>query len=245
VPADTVPLVSSTSGAALVETAAPAAANAPAQTPPQLIEVKPPSPWDRFWSLLRLGPTGVFLRLYDQFMRKMSGTPVWKYSRITPNLYVGGQHVNLKGMDQEGITAIVNMREDYYSDEKRGIGGKRHLHLATRDNTPPTLAMLDQGADFIHQEINTGGKVYIHCGVGIGRAPSMAAAYFIKYENMAAAEAMGLIRKTRPFIHLTSKQYAQLDTFEEVTRKAKKDVGDSTTPQPISPEAKENIVLTK
>ncbi|NJN37170.1 MAG: dual specificity protein phosphatase family protein [Nitrospiraceae bacterium] len=251
------PLVSSSSGAALVETPAQQASDpsavkattkattASGQPAPVVEEIKPPSAWDRFWSLLRVGPKGVFLRLYDQFKRKVTGTPVWEYSRITPNLYVGGQHINLEGMDTEGITAIVNMREEYFSDEKRGIGGKRHLHLATLDNTPPSMEALDKGADFIHQEINTGGKVYIHCGVGIGRAPSMAAAYLIKYENLNAADAMNLIRKTRPFIHLTPKQYKQLDTFAEATRKAKQQVGETTAPQPISPEAKENIVITK
>jgi|GEM_PF-2001289 len=253
---EAVPLVSSSSGAVLVETPAintPEAvaattkgSAAPTAQPILAVqEIKPPNAWNRFWSLLRVGPTGVALRLYDQFMRKFSGTPVWKYSRITPNLYVGGQHVSLKGMDLEGITAIVNMREDYHSDEKRGIGGKRHLHLATRDNTPPSLEALDKGADFIHQEINTGGKVYIHCGVGIGRAPSMAAAYLIKYENMTSAAAMALITKTRPFIHLTRKQYEQLDAFADASHKAKKEAGEPTAQKPISPEAKENIVLTK
>jgi len=254
--ADVVPLVSSSSGAALVETpaintpettaATTRASAAPTAQPILAVEeIKPPNAWNRFWSLLRVGPQGVALRLYDQFMRKVSGTPVWKYSRITPNLYVGGQHVNQAGMDLEGITAIVNMREDYYSDEKRGIGGKRHLHLATRDNTPPSLEALDKGADFIHQEINTGGKVYIHCGVGIGRAPSMAAAYLIKYENMTTASAMALITKTRPFIHLTRKQYQQLEAFDEASRKAKKQAGEAIAQKPISPEAKENIVITK
>ena len=253
---EVIPLVSSSSGAALVETSAINTLDAVAATTkgsmvptaqPILVvqEIKPPNAWNRFWSLLRVGPTGVALRLYDQFMRKISGTRVWKYSRITPNLYVGGQHVSLKGMDMEGITAIVNMREDYHSDEKRGIGGKRHLHLATLDNTPPSIEALDKGADFIHQEVSTGGKVYIHCGVGIGRAPSMAAAYLIKYENMTAATSMALITKTRPFIHLTRKQYEQLDAFDEATRKAKKEAGEPTAQKPISPEAKENIVLTK
>lgn len=237
----------------------PAAASAPVPLMPQgtnaapapipyveaLKDIEPPNAWNRFWSLLRVGPLGVFMRLYDQFKRRWTGTPVWNYSRITPNLYVGGQHTHLTGMDLEGITAIVNMREDHFSDEKRGLGGKRHLHLATRDNTPPSLEALDKGADFIHQEINTGGKVYIHCGVGIGRAPSMAAAYLIKYENLSAAKAMSLIRKTRPFVHLTPKQYKQLEIFAEASRKAKEAADLSTAPKPISPEAKENIIITE
>ena len=36
-----------------------------------------------------------------------------------------------------------------------------------------------RGVCFIDAEINRGGKVYIHCAVGCGRAPTMTAAYLI------------------------------------------------------------------
>jgi hypothetical protein len=182
--------------------------------------VKPPSPFARILSLLRTGPRALSLRFYDQIRRRMTGTPVWGLSRITPNLYIGGQHTSVKGFQQEGITAVVNMREIHHDDLKRGIGGTTHLHLATRDNTPPTMDDLEKGADFIDTEIKAGGKVYVHCAVGVGRAPSMAAAYLIKHEKMTAVDAIALIRLTRPFVHLTGKQMRQLIAYEESVRAA-------------------------
>ena len=72
---------------------------------------------------------------------------------------------------------------------------------------------LNQGVDFINKAIAQGGKVYIHCGGGVGRAPAMAAAYFISqgYERDQAIE---LIRKARPFIRIMPAQMEQLERFE-------------------------------
>ncbi len=176
---------------------------------------KPPSQLNRMWSLLRMGPKGIVLRFVDQGKRKLTGVPHWGLSRVTPQLYVGGQHQNWDGMAQEGIVAVVNMREANFDDVAQGIGGSAHLHLPTRDNTPPTLDDLDQGADFIAQHIQQGSKVYVHCGVGVGRAPTMAAAYLIKYEHLAPSVALKKIRAVRPFIHLTSRQRHRLDEFQQ------------------------------
>ncbi|MCU0511180.1 MAG: dual specificity protein phosphatase family protein [Anaerolineae bacterium] len=182
------------------------------------MEGQPPSQWNRVFSLLRTGPAALFWRFYDQGLRRLTGAPVWHLSRITPQLYVGGQHLHLSPLLREGITATVNLREAHYSDVDRGIGGPQHLHLATRDNTPPTLPDLNSGADFIAAQIAAGGKVYVHCGVGVGRAPTAAAAYLIKYHRLTPAQALARIRQVRPFIHLTRRQYGQLITFEQQVR---------------------------
>ena len=115
--------------------------------------------------------------------RRETGAPVWQYSKVTPQLYVGGQHT-IQGyaeMREFGITAIVNMREARYSDVKQGIGGERHLHLPTVDHTPPSVDDLMRGVAFISEEISSreNAKVYIHCAAGCGRAPTMAAAYLV------------------------------------------------------------------
>jgi dual specificity MAP kinase phosphatase len=175
----------------------------------------PPSPLSRIRSLLRVGAKAIMMRFYDQGSRRWTGRPVWAYSRITPQLYVGGQH-RKRGwgaMGKEGITAVVNMREAHLDDAKRGVHGKNYLHLPTIDNTPPTLDDLERGAKFIHDEIAKGGKVYVHCGVGVGRAPTQAAAYFI-YIGMTTDEALSAIKAKRPFIHLTRTQHEQLRAFE-------------------------------
>ncbi|QPC82620.1 dual specificity protein phosphatase family protein [Phototrophicus methaneseepsis] len=176
---------------------------------------KPPSQLSRIASLLRTGPRGLSLRFIDQGRRKRTGAPTWSLSKVTPNLYVGGQHYK-KGWQQmldEGITAVLNMREAHLDDVVNGIGGDYHLHLPTRDNTPPSLEDLQCAAEFIDEHVRKAGKVYVHCGIGVGRAPSAAAAYLI-YTGMSADEALAAIREVRPFIHLTPGQYRQLKAFE-------------------------------
>jgi predicted protein tyrosine phosphatase len=180
-------------------------------------DTRPVNQITRMFSLLQVGPRALALRFYDQFRRKISGAPVWNLSRITPFLYVGGQHFlqGWQAMQREGITAILNLRESRHDDRARGISGDAYLHLVTRDNTPVALEDLHRAADFIQQIAQQGGKVYVHCGVGVGRAPSAAAAYFIKYQAMNTDEAIRFIKRSRPFIHLTGSQKAQLRIFEQ------------------------------
>lgn len=175
---------------------------------------QPPSHFARAVSLLQTGPRGLFYRFFDQLARKWTGAPYWGVTRITPQLYVGGQHY-AKGwhlMQTEGIEAVVNLREAHYDDTEKGVCGAHHLHLPTRDNTPPTMEDLMAGARFIADQVAQGRKVYIHCGVGVGRAPTQAAAYLIT-TGMSAKEAVKTIKRVRPFIHMTPRQHAQLEAF--------------------------------
>jgi len=183
-------------------------------------ETTPPNTLRRVISLLRTGFTPIALRFYDQTTRKRTGAPIWELSRITPQIYCGGQHYpqGWQAMEEEGITAVLNMREPVHDDAALGIGGTRHLHLPTPDNTPVSIEDLDKAADFIAEEVANGGKVYIHCGVGVGRAPSATAAYFIKHQGISAREAIQMIRKVRPFVHLTGSQGKQLFTYEQHLR---------------------------
>lgn len=176
--------------------------------------VKPSPPHKRILSLASTGPRAILLRFIDQAYRKIGGAPLWTLSQVTPQLFLGGQHHRRgwRAMQARGITAIVNLRETKFSDAAKGIGGERHLHLATVDNTPPTVADLMRGAALIGDEIQRGGKVYIHCGVGVGRAPTMTAA-FLMTTGLSAEEALRQIKKTRPFVHLTDEQRDALDEF--------------------------------
>lgn len=176
---------------------------------------KPTNQLNRIISLARTGPMAVVTRFIDQIYRKRTGAPYWKMSEVTPQLFCGGQHYpsGYDEMVQKGITSIVNMREAHISDVDKGVEGERHLHLATVDNTPPQVDDLIKGAEFVRNEIENGGKVYIHCGVGVGRAPTMTAAYLIT-TGLSPNEALQKIKRVRPFIHLTNKQRRVLDEFE-------------------------------
>ncbi|MCS6837172.1 MAG: dual specificity protein phosphatase family protein [Anaerolineae bacterium] len=176
----------------------------------------PPSQFQRALSLLRTGPRGLFWRLADQLVRKASGRPLWRVSQVSPLLYLGGQHSSRgwAAMQARGIQAIVNLREAHKDDAALGIAPTAYLHLPTPDNTPPSLDDLARGARFIAQHIERGQAVYVHCGVGVGRAPSQVAAYLIS-TGLSADEALEQIRRVRPFIHLTRAQRQQLERYAE------------------------------
>ena len=176
---------------------------------------KPPHPLARVGSLLSAGPRAVALRWYDQIHRRLTGSPVWRLSEVMPQLLLGGQHYpnGYCRMRDYGITAIVNMRQ-HHSDVNRDIAGDRHLQLATVDNTPPSIEDLRKGVRFISQEIERGGKVYIHCAVGCGRAPTMTAAYLIT-TGLTPKAALKRIKQVRPFVHPTKRQKMALERFAE------------------------------
>ena len=177
---------------------------------------KPPSRAKRIVKFVQTGPHNIRLRLEEDLHRHRYGVSRRKYSEITPQLHIGGQH-NGRGYERlrhRGITAIVNMREEKYSDVRKGIGGERHMHLPTIDHSPPSIEQMMRGVDFIAREIEQHrGRVYIHCRAGCGRAPSMAAAYLIS-SGMTRKEALIFIKNARPFISLNRSQLLVLDQFE-------------------------------
>ena len=173
-----------------------------------------------WYGIVDHGPWVSFLGLAEFFMRFVTGAPVQRLSEITPQLHISGQHQGRgwKTLSKRGITAMVNMRTEF-DDQAAGIAPPRYMHLKILDNTPPTLEHLQAGSDFIAQEIKQGGKVYIHCAAGVGRAPTMAAAYLVS-TGYSPAEAWKQIRKVRPFIRPTPAQIAQVDAFAEKVRAA-------------------------
>lgn len=168
-------------------------------------------PWFWLWFI----PYAILVRIYATVMRRRLGHPLQKYSEVTKQLWVGGQHrpKGWKWMQDQGITAIVNLRKEF-DDAAAGIAPEHYLYLPTIDNTPPTIEDLERGVEFIRQEIERGGKVYIHCGVGVGRAPTLAACYLTS-TGMSPALAWATIRLTRPFVLPRRSQAAQVLHFKQ------------------------------
>ncbi len=165
------------------------------------------------WLFLR-GPAIVFWRLVAQSYRIVTGRP------INPNLcalqphYIGGQHRQRGwGFMQSNlnITAVLNLRFEH-DDARYAIVPDTYLYLPVKDNTPPTQEQLWQGVAFISAQIEQGGVVFVHCGVGVGRAPTMVAAYLVS-TGLTVAEAWALIRKVRPFVLPLRLQVQAVETF--------------------------------
>ncbi|MGD9029379.1 MAG: dual specificity protein phosphatase [Anaerolineae bacterium] len=168
--------------------------------------------WDR---LVKQGIRATALWATDHLVRIVTGAPIQRVSQITPQLHVGGQY-RQRGRQRltlRGVTAVVNLRIEF-DDEEAGIAPKRYLYLPTVDDTAPSLEDLRAGVDFIAEEMENGGGVYVHCGSGVGRAPTVAAAYLVS-TGLAPDEAWARIRAVRPFVRPRPEQVAQLRRFAE------------------------------
>jgi hypothetical protein len=166
--------------------------------------------WARF---TRQGLHTTALWAADHAVRIVIGAPIQRVSQITPQLHVGGQY-RRRGwpkLVERGITAVVDMRTEF-DDNDASIAPPRYLYLPTVDDTPPTLEQLREGVAFITEEVARGGGVYVHCGSGVGRAPTMAAAYLVS-TGLTPDQAWARIRQVRPFIRLKPEQIAQIERF--------------------------------
>jgi hypothetical protein len=151
----------------------------------------------------------------DHAVRIVTGAPIRSVSQITPQLHVGGQY-RRRGWPRlavRGITAVVDVRVEF-DDEAAGIAPPRYLHLPTVDDEPPTLEQLRAGVTFTAEETAQGGAVYVHCGAGVGRAATMAAAYLVS-TGLTPDQAWARIRQVRPFIRPKPAQIAQIERFAE------------------------------
>ncbi len=155
-----------------------------------------------------------FQKIADHTHNTIFGAPTLKRSKITANLFLGGQY-NLQGLTRLkkiGITAIINMRmHSIYT--LAHYQGFQYLHLPTVDNTAPKLNDLIEGAEFADNEIKNGGKVYIHCRQGHGRGPSMAIAYLLKI-GTTYDDAYKLVKRVRTFINPRMEQIERLKELE-------------------------------
>lgn len=180
----------------------------------------------RIWRLIRKGADILRHRLRTQGVRTtllwfvvrgltfVTGVPTIRYSRITPQVFVGPQYRRMgkRKLERHGVNAGINMRSEF-DDAAHELEFPRYCHLPTVDDDPPGLEQLNVGAEFIDQVVKDGGKVYIHCAGGIGRAPTMAAAYLVS-QGLGLDEAIARIRSARPFIRIMPSQMARLRQFE-------------------------------
>jgi protein-tyrosine phosphatase len=120
-------------------------------------------------------------------------------TKIWERLFIGGlaDAEELAAGNPHGITTVVSLSEIPVEAKRKGVN---YLHHAVEDAEPVPVWRFDAIMDALSENIRWGGKVLLHCGQGISRAPSMAAAYMdaVGYKSIEAA--LGEIRRVRPFI---------------------------------------------
>ena len=120
-------------------------------------------------------------------------TQVWE------RLFIGGiaDAEQLADANPSGITTVVSLSEIPVEAKRRDI---KYLHLPIEDDVLVPVRQFYGVMDAIRKNIRW-GTVLLHCGVGVSRAPSLAAAYMDAVGCMGIDAAIKEIRQVRPFIH--------------------------------------------
>ena len=97
---------------------------------------------------------------------------------------------------KQGVKSIVTMTENALPET--WVEDVKYLHIPTPDLTAPDIEQIDTAVDFIHERINSNEAVMVHCAAGMGRAGTVLACYFVKYQKHSAKDAISKIREERP-----------------------------------------------
>ncbi len=137
-------------------------------------------------------------------------------SWVTRELAVGGRvHPDdIPALARSGVTHVVDTRSEYCDDTQKMV--KEHielLHLPTPDTYPLTVEQLQQGAAWVQERIQKGGRVLIHCEHGVGRSVLLTCAVLV-YGGMSSHDALALVQEKRWQAAPNHRQVARLREFE-------------------------------
>ena len=145
----------------------------------------------------------------------------FEYNYIADGIYIGTNqccqtHFDETLKNKEGITAEISLEKDRI-DAPFGIDF--YVWIPIENHTAPTEDQLNFWVAVLEKLLEMKRKVYVHCQYGHGRAPTMVAAYYIK-QGKSIKEAIELIKKQRPTIHI---EEIQKKALEEYKRKISSD----------------------
>jgi protein-tyrosine phosphatase len=135
---------------------------------------------------------------------------------ITTHLAVGGRihSEDIKALAAAGVTHVVDTRSEHCDDAE--ALAKEHielLHLPTDDTRPLTIEQMLQGAQWVQERIEQGGRVLIHCEHGVGRSVQLTCAVLV-YDGMHSHDALQLVQQKRWQAAPNHRQVKRLREFE-------------------------------
>ncbi len=134
-------------------------------------------------------------------MGDTGGTQYERFKWLAPGKLAGGPHPDLYDglvnvapfFRSQGIGAILSVYDKPLTPDP-GEFGFRYLFAETPNFRPPQdLPPLLQ---FIHEEVEQGRGVLVHCFAGIGRTGTVLAAWLLQQDvTLSAAEAISRVRE--------------------------------------------------
>ncbi|XP_029690850.1 dual specificity protein phosphatase 13-like isoform X1 [Takifugu rubripes] len=122
---------------------------------------------------------------------------------VWPHLYLGDMFMshNKLGLWQLGVTHVLNAahgklcckgNEDFYGTTVKYYGVPAN-DLPTFDLSP----FFHPAAEFIHRALSSGGKVFVHCAVGVSRSAALVLAYLMIHHHHTLLSSVRCVQQKR------------------------------------------------
>jgi protein tyrosine phosphatase (PTP) superfamily phosphohydrolase (DUF442 family) len=95
-----------------------------------------------------------------------------------------------RSLAEAGVTTVIDLRPSPDArkvDRELRALGMENLHLPVIDGRPPSPSQVRRVVDIVE---DSQGRVFLHCGEGVGRAGTMSAAYKVTTGKASASEAL-------------------------------------------------------
>ena len=135
---------------------------------------------------------------------------------IDERLYLGrgDQATNGTVLTNLGITHIANITREHPDAFPNQI---QYLRVELDDdNSSNLLKELPNTTEFIAEAINNGGKVLVHCNLGVSRSSTVVIAYLMHSRKWILRDAHDFLKDRRPIIRPNHGFVNQLSRFEEL-----------------------------
>lgn len=120
-------------------------------------------------------------------------------SHVLPNIYLGSckDAKDLKTLKSFGVTHVLSL---WMEDAPFPLDFE-YLILDLNDRVSTRLdTVLPQALEFAERGCGPGKVLFLYCGAGISRAPSVLMAFFIVKRKMAFEQAFRIVKVARPVV---------------------------------------------
>lgn len=135
---------------------------------------------------------GLHLVLRDEAGAEPAIEGIDNFTVVDDRLWRGAapQERGLRSLAASGVTTVVDLRaeEDIVVDEALLAElGLRRVHLPIRDGQSPGGDVVERFLQIVEE---SDGRVFVHCGAGVGRTGTLAAAWLVHAGDISSGEAV-------------------------------------------------------
>ena len=138
-------------------------------------------------------------------------------SQVLEFLYLGGEEdaTNLKLLDSIGVTHVINCASGYINTGQDFYGPSvKYMGFDAEDDEDYKIMQhFDEVFNVIEDARKSGGKVLIHCIMGINRSGALTVAYCMLFKNIGPISSARFVQKSRPMLLSNEGFQRQVVTF--------------------------------